>query len=278
MNLYSFNFSYWLALAILGGVLINTSTAQAAEGVFEINQTCAITGCFSFDSPGFPVIVNSALDSPRLILTSDLDLRGLPSAENLTAIAIFGDGTVLDLNGFSIIGPGVVGTGRGVSASGADGVSVINGKVIGMGDRGVYVGDSARVENMTVIENGNYGIAAPQDAHVSGCIVWNNGADGMIIASGTVEQSVVANNAGYGINANSGTVVINNSIGFNAAGGIRASPGNQIRANAVRGNSGFDLDLTFGTNSFSENVLGSLGGGGIVETGPNLCGGNLTCP
>ncbi len=37
-----------------------TSPALAVDGVLEINQACADSGCFSGDGAGFPVIISAA--------------------------------------------------------------------------------------------------------------------------------------------------------------------------------------------------------------------------
>jgi hypothetical protein len=63
--------------------------AYAAEGIAEINQTCAVqTGCFAGDSPGFPVTIDgSAGGSYRL--TSDLSVAD-PSLLFARARSAFG--------------------------------------------------------------------------------------------------------------------------------------------------------------------------------------------
>ena len=46
--------------------LLAAGPVRAGDGVLEISQTCAIeTGCFTGDTPGFPVTIASAGLSPR---------------------------------------------------------------------------------------------------------------------------------------------------------------------------------------------------------------------
>lgn len=91
--------------------------AAASDGVLEINQACATTGCFPGDTAGFPVSI-AVGGSYRL--TSNLVVNGG------TAIAVSTtESTELDLNGFAIRGPGgCSGQGGGVACTGLAGVGV----------------------------------------------------------------------------------------------------------------------------------------------------------
>lgn len=76
-------------------VLASSSLAAAAEGVLEINQTCAVqTGCVPGDVAGFPVTISSP---GRYRLTSSL----LGPIDGPT-IDITASGVELDLNGQSL--------------------------------------------------------------------------------------------------------------------------------------------------------------------------------
>ena len=88
-------------------VLAPAATALAADGVVEINQACALAGCFAGDAAGFPVSITS---SGSYVLTSDL----APGATD--AISIPADDVTVDLNGFTIAGTGL---GRGVDSASA---------------------------------------------------------------------------------------------------------------------------------------------------------------
>ena len=72
--------------------MLLAESAQAAEGLLEINQTCSVqTGCFPGDAPGFPVTISSA---GGYLLTSELDAPTDGPAIDIQASAVD-----LDLNG-----------------------------------------------------------------------------------------------------------------------------------------------------------------------------------
>ena len=81
----------------------------AGDGVLEINQTCAATGCFAGDAAGFPVTI-SASGSYRL--TGDLT----PSQGS--AVSITAPHVTFDLSGFELIGAGSGGLADGIFVSG----------------------------------------------------------------------------------------------------------------------------------------------------------------
>src|SRR5688572_26812572 len=73
---------------------------RTGDGVVLINQNRAVNGGVTpGDAPGFPITI-SRPGSYRL--ASNLNASGL-------VIEIVADGVSLDLNGFSIIGPGIFG-------------------------------------------------------------------------------------------------------------------------------------------------------------------------
>lgn len=111
------------------------------------------------DAPGFPVTISQP-GSYRL--SGNLTVPDL----NITAIHITADHVTLDLNGFSIIGPGVCtsrpttcpapGRGIGVQAGGDQalgprGVRILNGSVRGMGLLGISMtGEGSFVDRVGV--------------------------------------------------------------------------------------------------------------------------------
>ena len=157
-----------LALALLAALASGTA-ARADDGVREIHQACAATGCFPGDAPGFPVQIAAP---GSYALTGDLTV---PAATN--GIEIAADEVTLDLRGFRLQGPygcgivclpGAGTTGFGVTAvgSGGDYSRVRNGIVRGFPLAGVALGDHARVEALRLAELGqegavlgNYGMA-----------------------------------------------------------------------------------------------------------------------
>lgn len=105
-------------MAALFSAFATASPAVASDGVLEINQTCAIVGCFSGDAPGFPVQIDGSAGTAYR-LTSNLTVAGsavsIPSAQPVD----------LDLNGFAIRGPGSCsGTGGSVACTGSVGTGI----------------------------------------------------------------------------------------------------------------------------------------------------------
>jgi hypothetical protein len=72
------------------------ASARAGDGVIEINQSCALAGCFAGDAAGFPVTIDA---SGSYRLTSNL-LSGS------TGIQVITDAVQLDLGGFTLDGGG----------------------------------------------------------------------------------------------------------------------------------------------------------------------------
>lgn len=230
--------------------------AFASDGVLEINQTCAVNGgCFSGDFSGFPVTITT---SGSYRLTSNLVI----ASTTANGITITVDDVSVDLNGFSITGPGS-GSGIGIQGAGSRfGFTVENGFVRGMGGDGVQLGRESIVRGVTSADNLGIGINVSNHSVVSGCVVRNNAGDG-IDGGGpsTVVGNTVANN-GVGVRAFAGTSVIGNSIASSASYGI----------------------VGLGLAGYRENVLTFNNGGdanpqvsGGTDLGANLCGSHV-CP
>jgi hypothetical protein len=96
----------WLALP-LG--LLHAVSVPAADGVLEINQTCAAgPGCFPGDAPGFPVEIFAA---GGYRLTGSLSVPALQ-----TGVSVFANDVTLDLGGFELTGA-LTCTGEGATLS-----------------------------------------------------------------------------------------------------------------------------------------------------------------
>lgn len=109
-----------LARVFMMMFLTLASPALAVDGVIEINQACAATGCFAGDAPGFPVTITT---SGSYRLTSNL-LRS-PASTALIIETSDGTNVAIDLNDFVVEGPihataihdGTIQGNRGVSAA-----------------------------------------------------------------------------------------------------------------------------------------------------------------
>jgi hypothetical protein len=112
----------FLAMACIG--LATASWAVAAQEV--IKQTGTTVFPIKITTPG------------NHVLTSNLVLTG----RTVDAIDIKANDVTINLNGFSIIGPGA-GSGVGINGASNANISVTNGTVTKMGSRGILLGDNA---------------------------------------------------------------------------------------------------------------------------------------
>jgi hypothetical protein len=227
--------TFLLFLALAGPAL-------AVDGVLEINQTCAInTGCFSGDTPGFPVTISSS-GSYRLTsnLTTVLDNTDAISG---TAPNPAGDVTI-DLNGFAVTGTGATSNAVGVRFAEGNNWEVRNGTIREF-FHGFSTGPGAseghRLVSLRVVDNVKDGIRLNlhRDSTVEGCTVARNGFNGVIMAQG---GSAIGN-----------VVASNGNIGMSLASGVG-----------------------YANNVVDNNSVGTVSGG--VEMGANVCDGNTTCP
>jgi len=230
--------------------------ALAVDGVLEINQTCAVqTGCFAGDTPGFPVTINGSAGRSYK-LTSDLGgVIGL----NADVIRITADYITIDLSGFRVIcttftPPSTVqlcsksgsGSGSGISVDDSfirSGVEIMNGSVVGMPGRGVFLGIRSIARNLRVSQNAGDGIVVNEGSIVSGSSVTGSGTSGILTGPGAI--------------------VSNNNVQGN-------------------GTSGFGFGLFLGIDTgYHDNVIRSNEEGpvfGGTNGGGNVCNGSLTCP
>jgi len=235
-------------------VALHPVSAPAVDGVVEINQACATSGCFAGDSAGLPVEIGGAAGRSYR-LTSDVVVPD----HSTHGISITTHDVRIDLNGFSIIGTACVGatssacrpvtpgSGKGIivlDPLNTPGTWVSNGSVVGMGSEGVDVGVSSRVTDIGARWNGANGIETSGDSTASRCKATENGNMGFSVQDGgLVEDSTAFGNVGFGLSL------------FSGAG---------YRGNVISGN-------TAGT-------VGNGGGGGGVNAGGNVCNGSTTCP
>ena len=201
----------------------------------------------------------------------------VPDADT-TAISITADDVTLDLNGYTISGPTVcsgepvscapTGSGIGVSSS-ADGITIGNGTIRGMGSRGIRLdGRNAIVERIRARSNGGGGIHV-NDAgcRISRNLIADSQSTGIVAsASCIVTENVVRSNTGDGIDVGNGSVVTNNSIGGNVGSGITSFGANVIViGNTIVENGDTGIEGAAGT--MSSNVIVANATGGIVGEG-----------
>jgi hypothetical protein len=229
----------FLAAAIALGLAL---PAGAVDGTIEINQAKVLA------AGGFPYVI-SASGSYRL--TGNLTV---PAAIN--GINFFAANATLDLNGFSISGPGSTsGTPIGVNAGGVDS-TVENGTVTGFGV-GVKVGFFGIVRNMHADSNGN-GILAGSDSLVEHCTA--NDSTQVTIGSGIVCVS--------GCQISGNTANSNIAAGIACTGTVCLISGNTLLNNSV------GISASDPTTGYVQNVLkNTTDHNGGTSLGNNLCNG-----
>jgi len=229
------------ATALVLLLFASTGFTLAVDGVIEINQTRALAGDVTpGDLAGFPIWIS---ESGSYRLTSDL----VPPP-GISGISIFEDDVTLDLNGFSIVGSGEVGTADGISFD-TPNVEIKNGSVRGFLRHGIFGVDQtsthARIIGVRVFRNFVKGIRLEGEASlVDQCTVFDNFSNG-IWAGGDA------------------SLVINSVIQGNTLEGLHMSFRSGYRSNTLTDNNGGNVN--------PQVVNG-------IQLGTNLCGNNTVCP
>lgn len=259
-----------LAIAVAIALAIAAMPVQA-EGIIDLNQDCAVAGCFPGDAPNFPITITQP---GHYRLSSDLESPGLAG---IVVELLIGHVT-LDLNGFTLSGGNtcsgempVTGCtftngGSGVSIRAASG-SLRNGTVQGFrgdGVRGTLSGGFL-IEDMTIMENGNDGLALNHAETSFGLTIRNsrfvrNAGRGFADSFGAgnrhthIEDSLFAGNGSAGAVVSSGTIVRST---FHWNGDIGASGSN---CRIVRSH-------LYNNNSGGAQITGCLGFGNLCAAG-----------
>jgi len=229
--------------------------ASSAIAQITIDQNKALAGNVTpGDTPGFPVRISQP---GSYKLTSNLIVPA-----STPGIQILAEGVTLDLNGFSLRGPGTCtrdGGTRAVTCLHKDIVSVgiesvgagtvvRNGSVHGFGGTGVYLTESGHIEDLRLSHNAGYG-AALSLGNALGIEAEMNGMDGIRALSGSVTRSVARNNGANGftvIYLQESLAYENKGMGVNAAG---------ARATVSRSNGADNFQST--TKSMGGNLNGT---------------------
>jgi hypothetical protein len=233
------------AFAVDGVVLINQSTVMAAGGFPYI-----ITQPGSYKLSGNLIVASAAKDG----------------------IDINSDNVTLDLNGFTMTGPGTGGPGNGI-ASANQNITLRNGVVTGFRE-GVFLTGTATITDLQASGNGEGILAIPNSQPafsglnsgfiITRCAANGNAGDGFRLSNATVSDSIAnANQFGGFVVARS--TLIHNVANKNVLGGI--SSANFGPANPANGGSLFGSNTMLDNGANADLDLGTSG----HSQGNNLC-------
>lgn len=250
------------------------------HGVVEINQYRALRGRVTpGDKRGFPVTIARP---GSYKLTGNLTV----SDPHVDAIEIVAENVTLDLNGFSILGPGT-GSGRGVFAAGYSNVNVRNGSIVDMGSHGMELDIAASVDHVNALDNGGSGVFTQGGSAVTHTTSNRNEGSGIDVGIGsTIADSNANRNGGDGIATGARSTVRGNTANVNGGDGVQASQRSVVTGNAASENGGYGLLLGVGVG-YNQNVLsGNNNRGpnvrnfqvtGGISLGRNICGNSTNC-
>jgi hypothetical protein len=281
-------------ILVLAFVYVAPSAVWAVDGQVELNQAQATaTGTYQ-------TLVITQPGSYKL--TSNLIVP-----DSRTGISIEVDDVTLDLNGFTIQGPGTGGSASGISSSLSNNSRVHNGTVRDFRTNCIQLGSFARVENVLVTSCGGDGITLQPSSRVRSSTSMSNSGIGIVMGAwGVVEDSVIQDNAGgqislgaegrvegctvnsfdptMGIVVGNGAIVSNNTVSVvNHSGMIAITTGDlaTIFRNVIRrtfGAASGGTAIMTGNGSVAEaNValnftIGLQAGDGVIVRGNSFAG------
>lgn len=195
-----------------------------------------------------------------------------------TGIVVNANDVTVDLNSYTITGPGDPGDGYnfGVTISGSN-IEVKNGTIRNF-DQAMFSSEGvnyARAINVRAVSNATGIRLLGKGNMVEQCHVSNNSnSSGEAIAVGagsTVASNVVHSNASTGILTFEGSTIIGNTVYNNAGNGIVALVGSTVKNNTVYSNGGWGIELygnnlVDGNTSFDNNELGGYGNANTCTT------------
>ena len=271
------------------------------KAVSGIMLTLLLTSMLTLASPAKadPYAYDGPWDTDRWIILENTTLTNDVSFADW-GIIIDADNITLDLNGYTVRGPGS-GWDVGVRVNGRTGVTVKNGRIEGFrAGIGVYTAwvswgvyrksVDVTVEGNIVTDNLGDGIFLnAHDSTVIGNIVTNNSGVGVNIspdaARNTIRENYISNN-GWGIrlqggdyNSISANRITNNQYGiwFDSHQSIPIT--NSISGNNITANNGHGIHLegSFRTSIFRNNITANLGAGIYLwgSIGETISGNNI---
>ncbi|MCD4742360.1 MAG: right-handed parallel beta-helix repeat-containing protein [Desulfobacteraceae bacterium] len=225
------------------------------------------------------------------------------TATNKHGITITADHVTLDLMGFSLIGPNVIGAYNGIYMNVRTNVEIRNGTIRNFSSWGIYeeypFGDGHRVINVrakgnqsggiglrgynnlvkgcTSVKNGGDGINAGMGSTATGNTCYGNDHCGIVVSYGsTVTGNTCYDNDTYGIYASFGSTITGNTCYKNTTNGIWTGGwGCSIIGNTCYNNTNYGIYANHGSNVINNCCCGNSTYG-IYLAGNNLASQN-TC-
>jgi hypothetical protein len=183
-------------------------------------------------------------------------------------LVITADDVTVDLNGFSLLGPGT-GTGNGILVSGSHkNITIRNGEVHGFGAHGIsaITTDNVVVEHVTVSDNGAApatGMVLGNHARVTECSATGNGNGIYVAADSIVSRCSATGNTGSGIvSSSSGSLIEDCTASRNAVYGFAVTSDATIVHCVAFGNGSRGITATAGC-TITDCVVTSNGTYGI---------------
>gem|GEM_PF-1621721 len=202
---------------------------------------------------------------------------------NGSCITVNSDNVTIDMNGYSLIGPGQTAgcDCDGISTGGRSNVRIKNGNIQNFAGYGIYdpalTAQGVYIQNVGVNTNGKNGIFLNGKGHtVTNSTITNNLAGGIFVEdSSTIISNTVNNNTGSGISTNNGSTVNGNNVFGNTVNGIVVNNDVKVSGNTVYENTGDGITSNNGC-SLTENTVNNNTGTGIVSGPATKVKGN-TC-
>lgn len=254
--------------------------AFAADGVVEINQACALNGgCLAGDSPDFPVTLGA---TGSYVLTSNLDVQ----AANVIAVRVEAKNVTLDLNGFSISGPGsCTGTGSTIMCSGStaqgilstsppfDRTTVKNGYISGF-SAAISLSGGGVVENMRLVNNVNRGMVCTNHCAIFNSEALRNGGIGFDVDgdAARIDNVTARGNGSNGVDASfRSSIVLNTTTAANGGAGIAIGDAGRVEGSTAFQNEG--AGISGGSAMVIDSSARGNMGDGIVVFGGSVVSG-----
>jgi hypothetical protein len=124
----------------------------------------------------------------------------LTAPAGLNGISVAADNVSIDLNGFTLTGPGPGGSVAGVICAGVtEGTRVSNGQVTRWPAYGVSVGEDSQVDHVIASNNGIAGIITDNNTTISYCVVRGNSDRGISTNSHCIVSHCLGTRNGTGL-------------------------------------------------------------------------------